>query len=237
MKSLYLLIDVMVISIPMLFSFHPKIAFYKRRKEVFAALLWVAVPFLILDSIFTARGIWNFNPAYLTGIYLFNLPMEEIMFFVCIPYACLFTYYCLNTFRDLSWPAKTENTFCILFSTILLLTGFIYWGKFYTSSTFITTGLFCLLLKFVFRADWFGNAVSVFCVLILPFLVVNGILTGTGLPAPVVRYNPDYHLGIRILTIPVEDFIYGFELFLLNLFVFLRLSDLPARRLHKTSAI
>jgi len=57
----------------------------------------------------------------------------------------------------------------------------------------------------------------------LPLLLVDGVLTGTGLPSPVVSYNPSYILGIRIKTIPVEDFIYGFELFVLNLALYLRL--------------
>jgi len=36
----------------------------------------------------------------------------------------------------------------------------------------------------------------------------NGYLTWR----PIVLYNPDQHLGIRLWTIPVEDFLYGFGL-------------------------
>ena len=56
--------------------------------------------------------------------------------------------------------------------------------------------------------------------LMIPFLVVNGILTGTGPDAPVVMYDDAENLGLRIGTIPIEDVVYGFELFLLNLFLF-----------------
>jgi lycopene cyclase domain-containing protein len=221
MKSLYLLVDILTLAVPLLASFHPKIGFYKTWKTLFNAVIGAAVPFLIFDSIFTSHGVWNFNPMYITGIYLFNLPVEEIMFFICIPYSCVFTYYCLNKFYNLAWNPKAENIFCILFSTLLLIAGLIFRQKLYTSSTFISTALLCMFLKFAMHINWFGKAVIVFAILLIPFLLVNGILTGTGLSEPVVRYNPSYNLGIRIMTIPVEDFIYGFELFILNLSLYL----------------
>ncbi len=224
MKRLYLLVDIFTLAVPLLASFHPKIKFYRTWKALFTAIVCVAVPFLIVDSIFTSLGVWSFNPAYITEIYLFNLPMEEIMFFICIPYSCIFTFYCLDKFYDLSWNPKAENIFCFLFSMVLFITGLLFRQKIYTSSTFISTAILCLLLKFALHINWFGKALSVFAILILPFLLVNGILTGTGLSAPVVSYNPSYNLGIRIMTIPVEDFIYGFELFLLNLSLYLRLN-------------
>jgi hypothetical protein len=52
------------------------------------------------------------------------------------------------------------------------------------------------------------------------FLMVNGILTGTGLESPIVNYNPNEFMGIRMLTIPVEDTVYGYELILWNIFLF-----------------
>jgi lycopene cyclase domain-containing protein len=41
----------------------------------------------------------------------------------------------------------------------------------------------------------------------------NGYLTGR----PIVRYNPDQFLGIRLGTIPIEDFFYGFGLIALTI--------------------
>jgi lycopene cyclase domain-containing protein len=41
----------------------------------------------------------------------------------------------------------------------------------------------------------------------------NGYLTWR----PIVIYNPEYFLGIRLGTIPVEDFFYGFGLITLTL--------------------
>jgi hypothetical protein len=46
---------------------------------------------------------------------------------------------------------------------------------------------------------------------LIPFFIVNGILTSL----PVIWYNNQATLGIRIGTIPVEDFIYNGGLLLL----------------------
>lgn len=223
MKSLYFLVDFFTIIIPLLFSFHPKINFYKTWKEFFTATIPVALLFIIWDSVFTHLGVWNFNPRYLTGIYFFKLPIEEILFFICIPFSCVFTYYCLNKFHNLTWNIKAENAFCIIFSASLLITGFVFYDKLYTSVTFISTAFVCVILKFILKINWFGKAVSVYIILLIPFLIVNGILTGTGLAEPVVRYDKSEIMNIYLFTIPVEDTFYGFELFILNLFIYLRL--------------
>ena len=49
---------------------------------------------------------------------------------------------------------------------------------------------------------------------------MNGILTGTGLEEQVVWYNDLENISIRMLTIPVEDLVYGFLLFGLNVTLF-----------------
>lgn len=223
MKFLYLLVDFFTVLIPLIFSFHPKIKFYKKWKEFFTATIFVAVIFITWDAIFTGLKVWIFNTNYITGIYLLNLPIEEILFFICIPFSCVFTFYCLGKFYKLRWNPKAETIFSILLSSILLITGLFFFNKIYTSVTFISTAFICILLKFIFKIDWFGKAISVYAILLVPFMIVNGILTGTGLPAPVVQYNKLEILNIYLFTIPVEDIFYGLELFLLNIFIFRQL--------------
>ena len=220
MKWLYLLVDFFTVIVPLLFSFHPKIKFYKNWKAFFMANTLVAALFLIWDATFTQMQVWSFNSRYVSGIYFFNLPIEEVLFFICIPYACVFTFHCLDKFYTLDWKPKTENLFCLLLSAFLFLLGFFFIDRLYTSVSFISTALVCLLLKFVFKISWFGKSVSVYTFLLLPFFIVNGILTGTGLEQPVVSYNNAENLGIRLLSIPVEDVFYGYELILLNLFFY-----------------
>lgn len=220
MKSLYLLVNFFTIIIPFIFSFHPKIKFHLTWNAFFPAAILVGAVFVIWDELFTAMGVWGFNPDYVTGIYIFNLPLEEVLFFICIPFSCVFTYFCLDKFFDLSWNPRIEVAFCLAFSLALLLAGIAYSDRIYTFVTFISTAAVCLTLKFILKVNWFGKAVSVYGILLIPFFIVNGILTGTGPDAPIVWYDHSENLDIRMLTIPIEDAIYGFELILLNIYFY-----------------
>ncbi len=217
MKWLYLLINFCTVIVPVLFSFHPKLNFYKNWKAFFIANAIVAFIFILWDLLFTHIGVWGFNPNYISGLYFFNLPIEEILFFICIPYACVFTYHCLNLFIKTRWPAKTENIFVYTLAAILFLTGIYFYDKLYTASTFISLAIVLFILKYFLKINWLGKLLTIYPILLIPFFIVNGILTGSGLPQPVVWYNNAENMGIRLFTIPFEDIFYGFELILLNI--------------------
>jgi lycopene cyclase domain-containing protein len=220
MKFLYLLIDLFTVIIPLLFSFHPKINFYKEWKWFIPANFITAILFIIWDIVFTKQGVWGFNEKYITGIYFYKLPLEELLFFFCIPYACVFTYYCINRFYKIEWTSTFERYFILVFSGLLLMIGVYFYSRSYTSVTFLSLSLILLIIKFIFKIQWLGKLLSIYPFLLIPFFIVNGILTGTGLEQPAVWYNDAENMGLRLLTIPVEDIFYGFELILLNIFFY-----------------
>ncbi|WP_205508794.1 lycopene cyclase domain-containing protein [Longitalea arenae] len=206
--------------VPFLFSFYPAIRFDKQFRAFFAGNLIASVCFIAWDILFTAWKVWGFNEQYTLGYELFNLPGEEILFFVCIPFACVFTYHCFNTFYTIRWPAKIERILVIVLACLLLAGGLAFINKAYTAAAFISTSLLLLALEFVFKVQWLPGFLTIYPLLLIPFLVVNGILTGTGLEQPVVWYNNAENVSIRVLTIPVEDFVYALELMLFNLFFY-----------------
>lgn len=222
MQFTYLLINFFTVIICFAFSFHPKIKFNRYFRSFIAASLFVALFFIVWDMIFTAEKVWWFDHQYTIGMLVYNLPIEEILFFICIPFSCVFTYFCLDKFFDFQWIKKFENY--LLYSLVLIFTGFaVYYNQqLYTFTAFTTCALSIIVLKNILKADWLGKALVIYILLSPGFLLVNGLLTGTGLPSPVVNYNPDEFMGFRILTIPVEDFFYGFEMILWNLFFFLK---------------
>lgn len=216
----YLWINILTVLVPFIFSFHPKLNFYKKFRYFFPANLLVATIFILWDIYFTKNGVWGFNPDYISGIYFSNLPVEEILFFICIPFACVFTYHSLNLFTEIKWKRSTEDSFIIGLSSVLIFTGLIYYSRLYTSVTFISLGLLILIIKYKTHVNWFPKLFTIYGILLFPFLVVNGILTGTGLSEPVVWYNNNENIGIRLFTIPLEDIFYGFELLLLNVYLY-----------------
>lgn len=216
----YLLINFATFIICFIFSFDRRIQFNRHFGSFLKAALIVAIPFLLWDALFTASGVWWFNSNYTIGMNLAGLPFEEVLFFICIPFACVFTYYCLDKFFDLSWANVFNNIIVFAISIVSLTVAFLYHEKIYTFVTAIAVTLTLIYLHFIARVQWIGQSFFVYLILLLGFFPVNGLLTGTGLESPVVNYNAQEMLNIRVLTIPIEDFVYGYTLFVLNLYFF-----------------
>ncbi len=216
----YLAINFFTIIICFIFSFHPKIKFHRHFKAFLLSSIVVALFFIAWDVWFTANGVWWFNDKYLIGKRLFRLPIEELLFFICIPFSCVFTYFCLDKFFTLDWKPSVEKVFVIISIISCLILAIIFRDKIYSFITFLTTAITLIILYFVLKVKWIGKASFIYLVLMPGFLAVNGILTGTGLDSPIVNYNPEDFIGFRILTIPIEDTVYGYEMILWNLFFF-----------------
>lgn len=217
-KLTYLFIDFGAFIVPFIFSFHPKIKFYKEWKAFWLSNLIITVLFITWDVLYTHLGVWGFNERYITGFKVFNLPIEEVLFFVCIPYASIFTYHCFKLFFSKTYSFQFGF---IGFVLIVLLVAFaiLNFSKIYTSVTFITLA-FLLSNCFLYSLEWLRTFFLMYLVILIPFFIVNGLLTGTGLDEPVVWYDNSENLSVRVLTIPVEDFFYGMLLLLLNTYTF-----------------
>ena len=220
MEYTYLLVNFFTIIIPFLFSFHPKLNFYKTWPAFFPAVLLTGLLFVLWDMQFTSIGVWGFNERYLTGIELGNLPIEEVFFFICIPYACVFTFHCLSLFMTNSGDLKMQRSVTIFLIVFSLATGFLNLGKLYTSTTFFLLAVLLIISEFIYKANWLLLFYKIYLVLLLPFFIVNGILTGSWIEEEVVWYNSEEYMGIRLGTIPLEDVFYGATLILMNLLIY-----------------
>nr|WP_320021387.1 lycopene cyclase domain-containing protein [uncultured Draconibacterium sp.] len=227
--SLYFILLTASGAVPLLLSFDKRLQFYKQWKYVFPSILLVALVYIVFDVNFTNQGIWGFNPKYLSGIYLFTLPLEEILFFIVIPYASIFLHESIREyFPKLELQKSFNKGLLIVFILMNVLIAIFNADKSYTFYISLKLAI-ALLLVLLLRSRITRSFFITFGVILIPFLIVNGILTGSFIEGEVVWYNNTENLGVRIFTIPIEDFAYAFSMILYNLLLIEQLKKIVAK--------
>jgi lycopene cyclase domain-containing protein len=210
----YLIIDILILIFPLLFAFTWKFKYYKFFKPLSISILIVGLSYILWDILVTARGDWWFNKEFLIGIEILGLPVEEIMFFIVVPFACIFIY------ENLEYFIKDKEIFFnkwlyLSLSAIFIILGLIFYRQDYTILAMFSCALFFILSSTLYpdilksRNYWLYIILS-----FMPFIIFNYLLTSL----IVVGYNPDAIWGGygawngRILTIPLEDFFYNFSM-------------------------
>lgn len=211
--SLYLWVILLAFAGPFALSFDKKVHFFTHWKSVFIGIFVVASVFIAGDELFTQWKVWGFNPDYILKIYFGNLPLEEVLFFIIVPYNCVFIHEVQKAYFPNLKLETLSNYFLPLFGLICLLLIIFNWGNYYTV-TYCTSSLLFSFFFYFKKMSWFPRFVLTYLISILPFLIVNGILTGMFTPAPVVWYNEAHIVGWRIVSIPIEDLFYNFSMLL-----------------------
>ena len=215
--SLYLFLNIASFLIPFVYSFDGRMNYTKRWRAVIKGILITAILFIVWDIIFTKIGVWSFNPRYHSGVEFFDLPIEEWLFFICIPYASLFIHFAFHYFYPrVALSNKTVLIIYWILMLVLLPTIVLHFDKWYTA---VNYSLLVLVLTYtVFKVPHVLNTFFItFLIILIPFSIVNGILTGSFIDEPVVFYNNAENLGIRLGTIPIEDIGYAFSMLLMSL--------------------
>ncbi len=206
--STYLLINILIIFFPLILSFDKNLKFYKKVPYVLQSIAFISTAYIVWDVIATERGDWAFSPEHLIGFYILGLPLEEILFFITVPYACIFIFETVSFYvkeKKLNFNKKLS----IIPAVILIVLGIIFYDQNYTFTVSIFAAAFfigAVLFNeqlLASRNFWITMLVS-----FLPFLIVNYFLTSI----PVVTYNETAFSGKRFITIPYEDFLYSFSM-------------------------
>lgn len=165
---------------------------------------------------FTQMGVWGFDSNYLSGYYLFHLPLEEWLFFVNMPFASLFIYE--NVIYFIKKPLKNElaHQLMTVVGIVLVVIGGICYDQLYTFYCLIGTGILLIFHGTYIQAKYAGHFLITYLLHLIPFFLINGILTGSLIEGQIVWYNDAENFGIRIFTVPVEDIIYSMFLLLVN---------------------
>lgn len=212
MKYTYLLINFLTVLFPVLLSFDKRVQFYKSWRFVWPGMAITGLVFLFWDVLFTINGVWSFNSDRIIGLNLIELPLEEILFFLTVPFACLFIYACLNYY--IKWQISDKWTRIITNLLMVFSLAILYYNhtKLYTLVTFSLLFVLLAILQYGLKAQWLNRFYLTYLVALIPFYIVNGLLTSI----PVVLYNNLQNMAIRVGTIPVEDHFYCMAMLLMN---------------------
>lgn len=206
--STYLIINILIIFFPLILSFDKNITYYKKIPKLIFSILIVSTAYIIWDSIATKRGDWAFSPEHLIGVYFFGLPIEEILFFITVPYSCVFIYETVKFYVKEKELHLNRNFFWGA-ALLLLIIAIVFNYQHYTFTVTIFTAIFFILTIFI-KSQLLNSYHYWLTMLIsfVPFLIVNYFLTSI----PVVTYNDAAFFGKRFITIPLEDFLYSFSM-------------------------
>lgn len=215
--SRYLLIDLVIVAGPLLFSFWRPVRYYRRWPALLFAVATAGTVYLAWDNWVTARGDWGFNPEYLLGIKIFALPLEEYLFFVVVPFSCIFIYEVLRA-KTRERPVRFGRGPALALAALFFAGSAAFYPQGYTRLVLASCGLFFLAAGLFAREQLRSSRYWLYILIsYAPFLIFNHLLTAP----PIVFYNPDAIWGIRVISIPLEDFLYSFSMLSFYLMAYL----------------
>ncbi|MCE2414294.1 lycopene cyclase domain-containing protein [Candidatus Poribacteria bacterium] len=170
---------------------------------------------------------WHFNKAYTLDFRLLGLPIGEWLFFITVPFGCLLVWETLSDAK-LSTPLRSLRYIrTVLYAALPIGVWAFSTGKQYTGLVLCCFGIVGVV------DTWLGTGVLLqsktyiyLAIVSVLILIFNSYLTAR----PVVLYGEAYQMGYRILTIPVEDFGYGFTLMLFNAMLYEKIFNFTLRR-------
>lgn len=208
MPGEYLIFNLLVLAGPLGLSFWHRTKFVHLWPLAFLAVALPGVPYLVWDALVTGRH-WEFNEAFSLPVRWWGLPPGEWLFFVTVPFACIFAWrFLIKPERGQARPARR---WIYIAGALLLPIGVALGadGKEYTALALIALGLSALLDRALNTGVLVHSRYPQFVALLMALtFVFNGYLTAR----PVVLYDAAFQLDVRVWTIPIEDFVYGLSL-------------------------
>lgn len=213
----YALLLAASVLVPLLRSFENRIRFYQKWPALFAGIFVMMAVFIPWDAVFTQNKVWWFSHQHVLGLYLWGLPLEEWLFFIIIPFCVVFTYEVVRYFLPGKVFPETSRLIALGLGMLFLVIALLNTDKVYTLVVMALTA-FLSLLQLIIRSHktWLSHFYLTYLITLLPFFIVNGVLTAV----PVVSYDNSQNLGIRLISIPIEDAVYLMGMMLIVMMVY-----------------
>lgn len=225
MNYIYLLINLALLLLPVLLFSIRQLNFTDNSKFIILAVLISVFAFSIPTEFMTQLKVIVFNPPYLSGMTLWQLPVEELLLLFLLPLTGIAVYLFLNH----RFPDNGPEKYSLAFSNIMLgvCIAMLYFGhqKLYTLFTFSILFVFILYIEYVNSIRFMYRFYRAFLVTLIPFYIVYGVLANL----PVLQYNSAETLNFNQFNIPFETPFYFMGMLLLSVYLF-EFFKLRARR-------
>jgi lycopene cyclase domain-containing protein len=183
--------------------FYPKMQKLKLRSVVMSIIV-PGIVFVATD-VFVTDLFWYFNSEHILGIFFLTVPVEEILFFITVPFGCLVLW--------VNWKKLSDNRHSIrsaplIFAAIAVVLATVSFSLHLSYTSFVLAALLlCIIIDGILRTRLFRKLVFLQYLGIVSMLtfIFNLYLTAR----PVVTYNLLMKTNLQVATIPLEDFVYG----------------------------
>lgn len=224
MNYTYLLIDLLLLIIPVILFFLRPLPATDSKFIVLAIFINVFV-FSVPTEFMTQAKVIVFNPPYLTGFTLWELPVEELLFMLVMPLCGLGIYSFLNA----RYPATGLEKYSLALSNMLMgiCIAILFFGyhNLYTLITFSMLLAFILYVEYVNKIRFMYRFYRAFLVSLIPFYSCAAILNSL----PVVQYNENETLIFSLGNVPFESAFYFMGMLLLTIYLFEAFKNKAAR--------
>lgn len=213
----YLLVLIGTFAIPILLGLKKQNPIFSNLKYLVPAMVFTGAIFIMWDMRFEQQAIWRFNSDFLLGINILNLPLEEWLYFIGVPFLGISIY---EFVKHRFYTFERPNTFLAVSLFLFFLFGIVAYFSRQKLYPFFTFFLLAIYLGYtVFRSRFkkhYTKFYLAYFILLVPFILISGILTAL----PIIEYNPNHHFGILIYSIPIENFASLFLLLLMNITIY-----------------
>ncbi len=219
-SNAYLYLMLFSLFFPFVLSFDRRVYYVGSWKYLLSVFLWVSSLYIFWDVMFTRWGVWEFNSEYISGLRLWGLPIEEISFFLVVPFSCIFIYECVKSYELRRYLGRLGSGLMRIALIAGLVLAFIQFGGYYTSTAGLVLLLAGIFLEWKYTESKKQDIYLMLLLSYIPFFVINGFLTGWSTMEPIVVYNDDQNLPWRWGSIPMDDALYQAGMMLWMVFIY-----------------
>lgn len=216
----YLLVVILYIVIPLIFSFSGKAPLYKKWKYLWISTLVTGTIFLAWDYLFALNGVWEFNEERHIAWINAALPLEDVLSCIGISYTGIFVYHTLNHAIERDYIYFHHELISSALSLLFMVLGLYNMDKAFAGSVFLGLGIFLAFQMIVLKPRYMSRfyfATPFILLLLLPMALV---ITGQFTIQLLVWHDFNETLGIQLGTAFIEILLYGWFLILANVTVY-----------------